>query len=176
MTRQVEDSGKSGLYRLAAKVELYKANMKGNANRVNVEQKAEAFKKFLPILDAFETADANVKPVEEGEIKINADFQEIYKALLEKFESMGLEAFHAAEGDDFVPEFHEAIEQVDGDKAVIVSEAKAGYKLSDSGEILRKAKCVVARPTAKEEEEETKAVDIEADDEENKSDDDEDPK
>jgi len=161
----VDDAGKNGLYRLAAQVETYKRNNRGSAERSTESRKAEAFRAFTPVLEGFEAAAEEIQPIDEAEIKMQSDFQELYRALMDKFALMGMESFSVEEGTVFNPELHQAVDTVvaeNDDRSIVVQQLRPGYKLK-SGAIIRPAKCIIARP--KNEDNNQDDIDVDSDEE-----------
>jgi molecular chaperone GrpE (heat shock protein) len=120
--------------------------------------KADAFRIFDKVLLAFEEARSE-PPSDDDEAKVHSDFELISSGLLEQFKLLGLEEFEASAGDAYEPWRHEAIESRPSEKDVAeVAEClTGGYRLTSTGAVVRKAKCVVdlAKEKAEEDEEES---------------------
>lgn len=95
--------------------------------------------KFLPVLDNLENAQKHLN--DEG-LKI------VLKQFKDILTSEGVSEIEA-EGQQFDPNLHEAIETLDGtNDGRIVKVARKGYKLGDK--VLRAAQVVVEKPAAQE--------------------------
>ena len=88
---------------------------------------------MLPLIDNFELAKSQLKLETDGERKIDAAYQGLYKQMVELFRGLGLEAVAGA-GQPFDPEVHEAIlrepsnEVPDG---TVLEEFRKGFKLGE---------------------------------------------
>lgn len=99
--------------------------------------------KFLPVLDNLETAQSHLQ--DEGLEMVIKQFREI-------LQSEGVEEIKA-EGTEFNPHLHEAIETQEGQSDNIVVKVQTkGYKINDR--VLRPAKVVVSRRKVEKEAEE----------------------
>ena len=93
----------------------------------------EIVEKILPVVDNFErglatvSKEEQVTPVAEGMLKI-------YKQLMTAFDEMGVKAIEAV-GQEFNPDFHNAVMHVEDEEAgenVVVEEFQKGYMYKDS--------------------------------------------
>ena len=93
----------------------------------------EIVEKILPVVDNFErglatvSEEEQVTPFAEGMLKI-------YKQLMTAFDEMGVKAIEAV-GQEFNPDFHNAVMHVEDEEAgenVVVEEFQKGYMYKDS--------------------------------------------
>ena len=134
-----------------ADVSTYKKNAAKQQESVAEVAKADAFRIFDKVLLAFEEARSET-PNDDDEAKVHSDFELISSGLLEQFKLLGLEEFEAAAGDAYEPWRHEAVESRPSEKDVAeVAEClTGGYRLTSTGAVVRKAKCVVDLAKEKE--------------------------
>lgn len=102
---------------------------------------ADAIKTIIPVLDSFHRA---LKSSPEKS-EFHAGVELINKQLQDALSRIGVQPV-SAEGQQFDPRFHEAIEMVDSDDAKdneVIEELQSGYKLKDR--LLRPAMVRVAR-------------------------------
>ena len=146
------EASEAGYYRIVADVSTYKKNAAKQQESVAEVAKADAFRIFDKVLLAFEEARAE-PPNDEDEAKVHSDFELISSGLLEQFKLLGLEEFEASAGDAYEPWRHEAVESRPSEKeAAEVAEClTGGYRLTSTGAVVRKAKCVVDLAKEKEE-------------------------
>ena len=93
----------------------------------------------MPLVDNFELARAQVKAETEGEQKINASYQGLYRQLVDLLKSQGVEAV-PTEGHPFDPELHEAIAREPSDEVAdgtVLQEFRKGFSMG--GRLLRPA-------------------------------------
>ena len=89
-------------------------------------------KKMLEVIDNFERGLKAIETVEDCE-KVKECYVLAYKNLTEALSKVGLETI-AAEGEEFNPNFHEAVMQTptsDKPEHTIIAELQKGYKLGD---------------------------------------------
>ena len=101
-----------------------KAQMFGNGQRAIVE-------KILPVVDNFERGLATV---EEGADPFADGMLMIYKQLLTTLEEAGVKPIEAV-GQEFNPDFHNAVMHVDDEEVgenIIVEEFQKGYMMNDT--------------------------------------------
>ncbi|MBI4037441.1 nucleotide exchange factor GrpE [Candidatus Curtissbacteria bacterium] len=93
--------------------------------------------KFLPVLDNLEAAQSHIK--DEGLAMVITQFKDVLA-------KEGVEEV-TAEGQNFDPKLHEAIEAVEGeDEGKVVKVLSKGYKIN--GKVLRPAKVVVTKASS----------------------------
>ncbi len=89
--------------------------------------------KILPVVDNFERGLASV-PEEEKDSGFSQGMQMIYKQLMTELENMEVKPIPAV-GEEFNPEFHNAVMQVESEEfesGVIAQELQKGYTYRDS--------------------------------------------
>ena len=89
--------------------------------------------KILPVVDNFERGLASV-PEEEKDGAIAQGMQMIYKQLMTELEKLEVKPIEAL-GEEFDPEFHNAVMQVESeefDSGVVAQELQKGYTYRDS--------------------------------------------
>jgi len=98
--------------------------------------------KLLPVLDNFEEARQQIDKRENNEMI--EGFLQIEKQLKEILKKEGMERIKT-EGEDFNPEFHEAVERIEKEKesGKVIEEVRAGFKFK--GKIIRPAKVKVVK-------------------------------
>jgi molecular chaperone GrpE len=102
---------------------------------------ADTIKTLIPVLDSFDRA-LQTSP-EKSEFHMGVEL--IHKQLQDALAKIGVRSI-SAEGEQFDPRFHEAIEMVDTDEFEdhqVIEELQRGYKLKDR--LLRPAMVKVAR-------------------------------
>jgi molecular chaperone GrpE len=102
---------------------------------------ADAIKTLIPVLDSFDRA---LKSSPEKS-EFHSGVELIHKLLQDALAKIGVQAI-SAEGQQFDPRYHEAIEMVDTEDAkdnAVMEELQRGYKLKDR--LLRPAMVRVAR-------------------------------
>lgn len=89
--------------------------------------------KVLPIVDNFERGLAAV-PEEQKEDAFVTGMDKVYKQLMQEFDSIGVKAIEAV-GEEFNPELHNAVMQVESEEyepGVIAQELQKGYTYKDT--------------------------------------------
>ncbi|WP_425429763.1 nucleotide exchange factor GrpE [Corynebacterium phocae] len=123
------------LQRLTAEYTNYRRRTQRERDAAVTSTKAQVLSQFLPLLDDLELARQH-GDLEEGPLKAFAD------KLLATVKSQKLEAF-AAEGDDFDPEIHEAVQDLsDGEDQVVGTVLRRGYRVGDR--LVRTAMVIIA--------------------------------
>jgi len=83
---------------------------------------------LLPVIDDFERALGNAsEQIDTGWIE---GIELIYRKLLTEMESQGLSKIEA-DGQDFDPNFHQAVLYEEGDEGKVIEELQKGYMLHD---------------------------------------------
>lgn len=137
---------KDKFLRLQAEFDNFrKRNIKERANIIKTAS-GDVIGLMLPILDDFDRAiNANESKDEDDVESIKEGFNLIHNKLKTSLENKGLKPMNA-NGEDFNPEFHQAITQIEAGEEMIgkvVDEVEKGYYLNDK--ILRFAKTVVGK-------------------------------
>ena len=89
--------------------------------------------KFLPVIDNFERGLAAV-PEDAKEDAFVVGMDKVYKQMLTELESVGVTPIEAV-GQEFNPDFHNAVMQVESEEyesGVVAQELQKGYKYKDS--------------------------------------------
>lgn len=89
--------------------------------------------KFLPVIDNFERGLAAV-PEDAKEDAFVVGMDKVYKQMLTELESIGVTPIEAV-GQEFNPDFHNAVMQVESEEyesGVVAQELQKGYKYKDS--------------------------------------------
>ncbi len=105
---------------------------------------AELIKKLLPILDDMERSIESAKKDKNFEALVQG-IELVYKSFVKVLESEGVTQI-SAKGQEFDPEIHEALMQVESKDVApntVVEEHQKGYKLGEK--ILRPAKVIVSK-------------------------------
>lgn len=102
----------------------------------------DALEKLLPVVDNFERALATLKDDEKN--GFSEGIEKIYRQLMEELAKLGATPMNC-EGQEFDPNFHNAVMHVEGEKYgenVVVEEMQKGYMYKDT--VLRHAMVKVA--------------------------------
>lgn len=94
--------------RLQADFENFRRRSQTEKDNLSVAAKEDVVKLFLPLIDNFDLARQQLKPATEGEEKINASYQGLYRQMVDIFRKLGVEAVETV-GAEFDPNLHEAI-------------------------------------------------------------------
>ncbi|MGN0415116.1 MAG: nucleotide exchange factor GrpE [Agathobacter sp.] len=100
--------------------------------------------KVLPIVDNFERGLAAV-PEEQKEDAFVTGMDKVYKQLMQEFDSIGVKAIEAV-GEEFNPELHNAVMQVESEEyepGVVAQELQKGYMYKDT--VVRHSMVAVVR-------------------------------
>ncbi len=142
LTRELAEGNKEKYTRLLAEFD----NMRERNDRENKKMfdygAKNALEKLLPVVDNFERALAAVS--EDEKTGFEQGIEMIYKQLMEYMQSVGVTPMNA-EGQEFNPDFHNAVIHVEDEnygENVIVEEMQKGYMYKDT--VLRHAMVKVA--------------------------------
>lgn len=119
----------SRLQRLKADFVNYRKRSKREKAEMTAQGKIELCASLLPIIDNFERA----LKAEENEGEFYKGVEMIYNQLLKTFADEGIEEI-LAEGEEFDPEYHEAIMTVDSEEyeeGIVVEVVQKGFILDD---------------------------------------------
>ena len=136
MASAIEENGKSikdQFVRLTADFENFRKRSANERDTLKVSVKGDTMSAMLPLIDNFELAKSQLKLETEGEKKIDAAYQGLYKQMVELFRGLGLEAVPGA-GEPFDPEVHEAIMREPNEDVAdgtVLEEFRKGFKLGD---------------------------------------------
>ena len=126
-------SVKDQFVRLTADFENFRKRTAAERDALKASVKGDTVLALIPLVDNFELAKAQIKVETEGERKIDAAYQGLYKQMVEAFRGLGLEAV-AGVGEPFDPEVHEAIMREpseDVPDGTVLDEFRKGFRLGD---------------------------------------------
>lgn len=118
--------------RLAADFDNYRKRQEQERESLVKYGTENALKKMLEVLDNFERGQKALEGVEDSE-KIKECFQLVHKQVWETLSKLGLEEIKAV-GEEFDPNFHEAVMQTpttEHPEHTIINELQKGYKVGD---------------------------------------------
>ena len=137
-------STKEQFVRLSADFDNFRKRSQTEQENLKSSVKGDALLELLPLIDNFELAKQQLKIETEGEEKIDAAYQGLYKQMVELFRGLGLEAVPGV-GSPFDPEVHEAIMREHSDEfddGVVMEEFRKGFQFKER--LLRPAMVKVA--------------------------------
>ncbi len=129
--------------RLAADFDNYRKRQAQEREDLLKYGAENALKKMIEVLDNFERGEKALESVEDCQ-KVKESFNLVHKQVVETLTKLGLEKIEA-QGQEFDPNFHEAVMQVPTNEQpenTIVQEMQKGYKMGDK--VLRPALVSVA--------------------------------
>ncbi|SDL41856.1 nucleotide exchange factor GrpE [Halarsenatibacter silvermanii] len=118
----------------------YRRRVKKEKSELEEKHKCDLIENILPILDNFQRALDSCE--EENEFTRGVEM--IYRQLKDMLFQEGIEEIEA-EGEEFDPRFHEAVDQIEGSEAepgTVVEEVQTGYSLGD--QVIRPSRVKVA--------------------------------
>lgn len=118
--------------RLAADFDNYRKRQEQERESLVKYGTENALKKMLEVLDNFERGQKALEGVEDSE-KIKECFQLVHKQLWETLSKLGLEEIKAV-GEEFDPNFHEAVMQTpttEHPEHTVINELQKGYRVGD---------------------------------------------
>ncbi len=142
---QLEDRS-SQYMRIAADFENYRKRTSKEREDQEVQVKRNTITELLPVIDNFERARSQIKPQTEAEMTIHKSYQSVYKQLVDCLKRLGVSVMRA-EGQEFDPNFHEAVMREPTDQhpeGTVMEELVRGYVIGDR--VLRHAMVKVAAP------------------------------
>ncbi len=145
LTAQLEDRT-SQFVRITADFENYRRRTNREREVQEVQVKCNTISELLPVIDNFERARSHIKPQTEAEMTIHKSYQSVYKQLVDCFKRVGVSPMRA-EGQEFDPNFHEAVMREATDQhpeGTVMEELVRGYLLEEK--VLRHAMVKVAAP------------------------------
>lgn len=122
------------LQRTRADFENYRKRSEDERQIAMQNGQTKAILKLLPVIDNIERAIAYM-PTDLADNKWAQGVANLVKNLEKSLENLDLKRIEVKPGDDFNPDFHEAIqfdEDAVGEKEVIAEEMQSGYLLNDS--------------------------------------------
>ncbi|WVZ74649.1 hypothetical protein U9M48_022809 [Paspalum notatum var. saurae] len=126
-------SQRERILRISADFDNFRKRTENEKLNMMSNVQGELIESFLPVLDNFDRAKAQIKVETEGEEKINNSYQSIYKQFIEILNSLGVEDVETV-GKPFDPMLHEAImreESTEYEEGIILQEFRKGFKLGD---------------------------------------------
>ena len=118
--------------RLAADFDNYRKRQEQERENLVKYGTETALKKMLEVLDNFERGQKALEGVEDSE-KIKECFQLVHKQVWDTLSKLGLEEIKAV-GEEFDPNFHEAVMQTpttEHPEHTVINELQKGYKVGD---------------------------------------------
>ena len=118
--------------RLAADFDNYRKRQEQERGSLVKYGTENALKKMLEVLDNFERGQKALEGVEDSE-KIKECFQLVHKQVWDTLSKLGLEEIKAV-GEEFDPNFHEAVMQTpttEHPEHTVINELQKGYKVGD---------------------------------------------
>lgn len=118
--------------RLAADFDNYRKRQEQERESLVKYGTENALKKMLEVLDNFERGQKALEGVEDSE-KIKECFQLVHKQVWDTLSKLGLEEIKAV-GEEFNPNFHEAVMQTpttEHPEHTVINELQKGYKVGD---------------------------------------------
>jgi len=151
--RELAQEKKGAHDRLEMEVTNFRKRTRQELNAARGKAAIPLIKELLPIADEFDLAKQNLKVEGEGEEAVAARFQELFDKMLKVWDGLGVSKMESV-GQDFNPEFHEAISMIPSEEyasEVVCNEMRAGWVLKTQGseqpQVLRPALvCVSAGP------------------------------
>jgi molecular chaperone GrpE len=131
--REQLDDRKQQYLRLYADFENFRKRTERDKEEQEGTITGKILKKILPVVDDFERAQLQISPKTDGEASIHKSYQSVYKQLLKCLKETGVVRMECV-GQDFDPNFHEAIMQEPSpeyDEGIITEELRPGYLVSD---------------------------------------------
>ena len=118
--------------RLAADFDNYRKRQEAERENLIKYGTESALKNLLEVLDNFERGQKTLEGVEDCE-KVKESFSLVHKQVFDILTKLGLEEIKAI-GEEFDPNFHEAVMQTPTDEHpehTVIAELQKGYKLGD---------------------------------------------
>ena len=141
MTKKKQENTEQQLAELTLDLQRTRADFENYRKRVEAEKKAasdmgemKAILTLLPVIDTIERAIVHI-PEDIADHQWVQGVAGLVKQLDKALAGMDLKRIDANPGDEFDPEFHQAVqfdEDAIGDKEVIAEELQAGYTLKGS--------------------------------------------
>jgi len=128
------DSLKDRYLRLNADFDNFRKRSDREKASLASSVRGDVIEELLPMIDNFERARDAVKATTEGEQKIDASYQSIYRQFVDVLKKLGIVPVPGA-GSAFDPAVHEAIMQEESTEyaeGIVVQEFRKGFKIGDS--------------------------------------------
>ena len=123
---------KTDYYKVFADMENIKRRMQNEHNNAKKFMMQSFIEELLPVIDNFERS-MNVENISDELKNFQKGYEMIYQQLLAVLQKEGVEVIPAL-GQEFDPNFHQAVMSVEDDSVAsnhIVEELQKGYKLKD---------------------------------------------
>ncbi|KAK9819054.1 hypothetical protein WJX81_003978 [Elliptochloris bilobata] len=117
--------------RLNADFDNFRKRTAAEKQAIADKTKGDVVLALVPLVDSFESARSSLKAETEGERKLEAAYQGLYKQMVESFRGLGVEAVPGV-GAPFDPELHEAIMREENDDVpdgTVLREFRRGFRL-----------------------------------------------
>jgi molecular chaperone GrpE len=140
---QLEDF-RSQYARLAADFDNFRKRTAKEKDDIELQVKCSTIKELLPVVDNFERARAQIKPLTDGEMNIHKSYQSVYKQMVDCLKRIGVAPMRS-KGTEFDPNLHEAVMREATDEhpeGTVLEELVPGYTLGER--VLRHALVKVA--------------------------------
>ncbi|MFC6592163.1 nucleotide exchange factor GrpE [Deinococcus lacus] len=131
---------KHRLGRLAADFESYRTRTAAEAAEAEAKGQSKAAQALMPVYDDIDRA---LQMGKEDPAKLIPGMEAVLNKVQMVFAGLGLEATGRV-GDDFDPQWHEAIQVVEGEEGKIVQVYQLGFRMGDK--LVRPARVVVSQP------------------------------
>ena len=135
-----EEAYKEQIAQLEDRVKRQLAEFENFRNRTEKEKQAmfetgakSVIEKILPVVDNFERGFATVDPEDEEDAFVDG-MRRVYKQLMGELENIGVKPIEAV-GQEFDPNLHNAVMQVESDEyesGIVAQELQKGYTYRDS--------------------------------------------
>jgi len=138
------DEVKDLLLRKAAEFDNYKRRTENEYVSRSLGAKAELIKSLLPVLDDFSRSLSSDDEKQDYDV-LRSGVELIYKNFSKVIEDGGAEVI-PAKGEEFNPEVHEALMQVESDEyesGIVIEEHVRGYKIGDR--VIRHSQVLVSK-------------------------------
>ncbi|MGA9379451.1 MAG: nucleotide exchange factor GrpE [Phormidium sp.] len=132
--------------RIAADFDNFRKRSQKEKEELDQQVKCNTLGALLPVVDNFERAQAQIKPLTEPEKNIHKSYQSIYKQMVTALKGLGVSPMRP-KGQEFNPNLHEAAIQEPTNEypeGTVIDELIPGYFLGER--VLRHAVVKVAAP------------------------------
>uniref|UniRef100_A0A7S2Q7H2 GrpE protein homolog n=1 Tax=Zooxanthella nutricula TaxID=1333877 RepID=A0A7S2Q7H2_9DINO len=151
--RVLADEKRESHNRLKVEADTFRSRTRTELANARGQAAVPVVKELLPICDEFDLAKQNLKIEGEGEQAIADRFDELFGKMMKAMKDIGVDKMEAV-GQDFNPEFHEAVSMIPSAEykdEVVCNELRAGWVLkpygADTPQVLRPALvCVSSGP------------------------------
>ncbi|MBR8831157.1 MAG: Protein GrpE [Chroococcopsis gigantea SAG 12.99] len=143
---QQEEVQKNRYISLAAEFDNYRKRTAREKEELEGKIKCKTLTELLAVVDNFERARTQLKPVTPGEESIHKSYQGVYKNLVDSLKRLGVSPMRP-EGQPFDPNYHEAMMREYTDEypeGTVIEQLVRGYVLGE--QVLRHALVKVAAP------------------------------